>query len=386
MICPECNTVTKYRSALPGLKCSGCKYQYALNPKEMPVGDRRIHNVAEKLSKGGRYFTEQQLGCACLIKKERKVGTPFGYGITVVVIVTVFIYAFLGNAIEMEAKLEVPSWLFGPGGFLLALVLGGLVAFVCRHTGSKEKLWDAVQLYCSKKGHPFLVTPENAKTIIDRLEKKKALTFEDFKPDKALIVDDTEFAALLLLNNFHRDNNCIVLSMDKKPNPLFNYFVRLQQSDEKVKVFALHDGGSKEELMVSKINADKAWIGCDEIVDLGLSKEGLSNFSGGTWIQEGTGTIATHRKGQKFLDNKYESSMGLKTSWMFPVDGIPPEKLNPAIQACMLGSFTMLSTEMFAAIGMNPTSTGETGNLSGSGGSCSGSGGGCGGSGYDDFG
>jgi hypothetical protein len=370
MICPECNTVTKYRSALPGLKCSGCKYQYALNPKEMPVGDRRIHNVAEKLSKGGRYFTEQQLGCACLIKKERKVGTQFGYAIIVVI---------TGIAFSINFGL-------GGSGFLCALVLGGLSAFVFRHTGSKEKLWHAVQLYCSEKGHPFLVTPENAKTIIDRLEKKKELTFEDFKPDKALIVDDTEFAALLLLNNFHRDNNCIVLSMDKKPNPLFNYFVRLQQSDEKVKVFALHDGGSQEELMVSKINADKAWIGCDEIVDLGLNKEGLSNFSGGTWIQEGTGTIATHRKDQKFLDGKYESSMGLKTSWIFPVDGIPPEKLNPAIQACMLGSFTMLSTEMFAAIGMNPTSTGETGNLSGSGGSCSGSGGGCGGSGYDDFG
>jgi hypothetical protein len=284
-----------------------------------------------------------------------------------------------------ETGVGAPAWV-GPGGFLLALVLGGLSAFAFRHTGSKEKLWHAVQLYCSKKGHPFLVTPENAKTIIDRLEKKKELTFEDFKPDKALIVDDTEFAALLLLNNFHRDNNCIVLSMDKKPNPLFNYFVRLQQSDEKVKVFALHDGGSQEELMVSKINADKAWIGCDEIVDLGLNKEGLSNFSGGTWIQEGTGTIATHRKDQKFLDGKYVRKMGSKTNWVFPVDGIPPEKLNPAIQACMLGSFTMLSTEMFAAIGMNPTSTGETGNLSGSGGSCSGSGGGCGGSGYDDFG
>ena len=384
MICPECNTVTKYRYALPGLKCSGCKYQYALNPKEMPVGDRRIYNVAEKLSKGGRYFTEQQLGCACLIKKERKVGAEFGCGITVVVIVTVCIFVFLGKLMD-ETGVGAPAWV-GPGGFLLALVLGGLSAFAFRDTGSKEKLWHAVQLYCSKKGHPFLVTPENAKTIIDRLEKKKELTFEDFKPDKALIVDDTEFAALLLLNNFHRDNNCIVLSMDKKPNPLFNYFVRLQQSDEKVKVFALHDGGSQEELMVSKINADKAWIGCDEIVDLGLNKEGLSNFSGGTWIQEGTGTIATHRKDQKFLDGKYVRKMGSKTNWVFPVDGIPPEKLNPAIQACMLGSFTMLSTEMFAAIGMNPTSTGETGNLSGSGGSCSGSGGGCGGSGYDDFG
>ena len=37
----------------------------------MGFGDRRVLKVADKLSKGGRYFTEQQLACACLLKKER---------------------------------------------------------------------------------------------------------------------------------------------------------------------------------------------------------------------------------------------------------------------------------------------------------------------------
>jgi hypothetical protein len=32
----------------------------------MGFGDLRVLKVADKLSKGGRYFTEQQLACSCL--------------------------------------------------------------------------------------------------------------------------------------------------------------------------------------------------------------------------------------------------------------------------------------------------------------------------------
>ena len=75
MICPKCDHVTKYRdaSSFKELKCFHCNYVFAIDPKSMGFGDRRIWKVAEKLSKGGRYFTEQQLACTCLSKTERKI-------------------------------------------------------------------------------------------------------------------------------------------------------------------------------------------------------------------------------------------------------------------------------------------------------------------------
>ena len=268
---------------------------------------------------------------------------------------------------------------------IIGVVIGLIIGVCFTNSGEKAKLWTGVQTYCYKKGHQFLITPKNAEAIIGRLEKKNKLTFQDFNPDKALIVDDLEFVALLLLNNFHRDSNCLILSVNHKSGPFYEYFLKRQQSENKLLVFAVHDGGAEEELMVSRIQKDPKWIGCEEITDLGLSRETLTNYKNGTWINEGTGSVQTHSP--KKIDEKYQGS------WLFPVDCIPPEKLNLSLNACMVGGFEMLSPQMFGAIGMAPSTASNNtaggdgsyyGN-SGSGASFSSSDYG-GGAGFDDFG
>lgn len=340
MICPKCDHVTKYRdaSSFNELKCFHCNYVFAIDPKSMGFGDRRIWKVAEKLSKGGRYFTEQQLACTCLSKTERKIQS----GVLPGVLVGFVIFSF-----TMIAGMPTALSIF------LAGFISLLVGITSTGTGKKEKLWTGVQGYCYKKGHQFLITPNNAEAIIDRLEKKKKITFEDFNPDKALIVDDLEFVALLLLNDFHRDSNCLVLSMNHKSGPFYDYFIKRQQSDNKLPVFAVHDGGPQEELMVSKIKKDPQWTGCENITDLGLSRETLTNYKSGTWINESSGDVQSHNP--KKIDDKYASP------WVFPVDSIPPEKLNLSLNACMVGGFAMLSPQMFGAIGMGATTTSHTG-------------------------
>lgn len=340
MICPKCNSVTRYRTALSSgdLKCSSCSYVYAIDPKSMGFGDRRIWKVAERLSKGDRYFTEQQLGCACLSKKERKITNGALAGALCGLIAFFFLFTIGG----------LPM----PISLIIGIVLGLIIGFAFTNSGEKAKLWTGVQSYCYKKGHQFLITPKNAKAVIDRLEKKKKITFEDFNPDKALIVDDLEFVALLLLNDFHRDSNCLVLSMGHKSGPFYDYFIKRQQSDNKLPVFAIHDGGREEELMVSRIKKDPKWIGCEKIVDLGLSRETLTNYKSGTWINESIGYVKAHSP--KKIDEKYEGA------WTFPVDSIPPEKLNLSLNACMAGGFVMLSPQMFGAIGMGATPASHT--------------------------
>ena len=372
MICPKCDSVTKYRDAFSNLKleCSSCSYVYALDPKQMGFSDRRVWKVAEKLSKGGRYFTEQQLACACLSKSERKIisGTLIG---AICGLIASLLLTFNGIPIHES--------------IIIGVVIGLIIGVCLTNSGEKAKLWTGVQTYCYKKGHQFLITPKNAEAIIGRLEKKNKLTFQDFNPDKALIVDDLEFVALLLLNNFHRDSNCLILSVNHKSGPFYEYFLKRQQSENKLLVFAVHDGGAEEELMVSRIQKDPKWIGCEEITDLGLSRETLTNYKNGTWINEGTGSVQTHSP--KKIDEKYQGS------WLFPVDCIPPEKLNLSLNACMVGGFEMLSPQMFGAIGMAPSTASNNtaggdgsyyGN-SGSGASFSSSDYG-GGAGFDDFG
>ena len=350
MICPKCSQVTKhkdastYRSA--SLSCAHCGYVFALDPKTMGFGDRRVLKVADKLSKGGRYFTEQQLACACLLKKERssQFASLMGRGCLV------FFGVFLLNSIDP---------IFSGLGVLIAGLIAGLIAvLIALNLTPKFSIWLGVQKYCQEKGHQFLITPESAKAIIDRLLKKNKLSFEDFHPDKALIVDDVEFVALLLLNNFHRDSNCLVLDVNNVSGPFYDYFVKRQTSDEKLAVFAVHDGGRKEELMVDQIRNNPKWIGCEEITDLGLTREALSTYKRGTWIDEKTGTVTDHKP--KKIDGKYD------LNWVYPIDCIPPDKLNISLNACIAGGCVMLSPQMFAAIG-----TGSSHNSSGGGGDSS---------------
>ena len=379
MICPECSQVIKHKYASTWgsdtLKCTYCSYVFAIDPKAMGFGDRRVLKVADKLSEGGqRYFTEQQLACACLLKRERSLQFmsifPWfaaGFGVT-----------FLIGGMMLSAMEDSP----GMGLFIFALIMGLLCALIGISQKPTNKIWLGVQKYCQKKGHPFLITPTGAKAIIDRLLKKDKLSFEDFHPDKALIVDDVEFVALLLLNNFHRDSNCLVLDVNNVSGPFYDYFVKRQTSDEKLDVFAVHDGGNTEEVMVAQIKNNPKWIGCEEITDLGLTREALSNYKRGTWINELTGTVTNHNP--KKIDEKYISNS------VYPIDCIPPDKLNMSLRACMASGCVMLSPEMFAAIGTGSShNSGGDGNnsydSSSSGNSSYDSGAG-GGAGFDDFG
>ena len=372
MICPKCSHVTKHKDASTyravGLRCAHCSYVFALDPKTMGFGDLRILKVADKLSKGGRYFTEQQLACSCLFKRER---SSTGLGC---LIPGFFVGIVAFSLVGLQSNL----------GILIAgLVVGLIFMLIGRWSGPPtNKIWLGVQKYCQEKSHPFLITPRNAKEIINRLLKKDKLSFEDFHPDKALIVDDVEFVALLLLNNFHRDSNCLVLDMNIVSGPFYDYFVERQTSDEKLAVFAVHDGGKTEETMVAQIRNNPKWIGCEEITDLGLTREALSTYKRGTWINETTGNVTDHKP--KKIDEKYDSNC------VYPLDCIPADKLNISLNACIAGGCVMLSPQMFAAIG-----TGSSHNSSGGDNSSYDSGSGSGnnssydsggGAGFDDFG
>ena len=379
MICPKCSQVTKHKDASTyravSLRCAHCSYIFALDPKTMGFGDRRVLKVADKLSKGGRYFTEQQLACSCLLKKERSI--------TVISLMGLFIAGFFIGIFGS-------AWLNSLGAQIsgsAALLSGLIVALVFLFAGvfkdpPTNKIWYGVQKYCEEKSHPFLITPRNAKEIINRLLKKDKMSFEDFHPDKALIVDDVEFVALLLLNNFHRDSNCLVLNMNNVSGPFYDYFVERQTSDEKLAVFAVHDGGETEETMVAQIRDNPKWIGCEEITDLGLTREALRTYKRGTWINENTGIVRDHKP--KKIDDRYSSNC------VYPLDCIPADKLNISLNACIAGGCVMLSPQMFAAIG-----TGSSHNSSGGDNSSYDSGGGSGdnssyesggGAGFEDFG
>lgn len=322
MICPKCSAVTKYKE---GMTCTSCGYSFALNPKTMAVGDRRVFNAAERLSEGQNYFTKKQLLCNCLIKSERAIGLRWK---------SFMIFLILGFVLLFTPVM--------PLGIILCAI--SIIVLAQSRKGRKNSLVKAVYQYCEKVGHPFLLTPSVTADLYRKLED---VSFDNFYPEKALIVEDPDYAVLLLLNNFHLENNCLILSVDKKPHGSFQYLQDRLKADEPMPVFLLHDASQTSSLYLNSIVSDPSWnLSMGQITDLGLNSNELANSRIGTWYHSKSHHVQTHRNNPEYIRSM------INDGWRFPVDAMPLQKFKPALAYCMNNQCILLSAAMLAAMPM----------------------------------
>lgn len=359
MICPKCDRVTKYRD-MPTLKCPGCGYLYVLNPKEEAVSDRRVRKIADKLSEGEHYFTSEQLIAACLLKRERSTSAYKALSVFV-----------LAAAIAGVPWLVTQGVLDPSAGWVGGIILLACGIFAWFKNPKLDSLARSVRRYLGAKGHPYHLNSKVVERILDVLDRKD---LKEWHADKALIVDDADFAVYLYLNNFHRDQNCYILSEDKRPSGVYKSFQQRVSAGEGLPTFIIHDAGLSEGQMLSRMRKDGGWQFLSEVRDLGIHAKDLPNTKHGTWIHRNSGTVYAHNKSTTFIDKM------IAQDCIFVIDSVPVQKLSPAIAWCMASGLTLMSSEMFAAMSTNQSVAGGDG---GSGGGSYG-GGGCGG--FDDFG
>lgn len=292
----------------------------------MGVGDKRLFKAAEKLSLNGTtYFTRDQLICACFLKKERQSGFRF--------------VAFI--------LLSLISVLFGifkiwPAAIIF-LVMALVTAFSVRR-GRKKDLVKAVDTYCRKVGHPFLLTPE---VSVELMRKLGAMDFKEFHPERVLIVEDEDYAIQLLLNHFHIEQNCLVLTADKRPTSSFQYFKLRQKSDNPLSVYVFHDASQNSSRIVNRLEEDWEWgLNPEQLVDLGINPGNLTHCASGTWYNPVNHDVESHRKSSRFIQKKID------TGWRFPVDGLPVRKTQTALGYCMQNNCLFMSMAMLAAMPM----------------------------------
>lgn len=292
----------------------------------MGVGDRRVFKAAEKLSlKGSTYFTRDQLICACFIKKERQSGFRFG----------AFILLSLAAVVFGIFKIWPAAIIF--------LVMSLLVAISVRR-GRKKDLVKAVDTYCRMVGHPFLLTPAVSNEL---MRKIGGMNFDEFHPERVLILEDEDYAIQLLLNHFHIDHNCLVLTADKRPASAFQYFKHRQQSDSPLSVFVFHDASQNSSLIVNRLEEDWEWgLDRNQLADLGIDPQHLMHCAAGTWYNPTSHDVESHRKNLRFIQKKIGSG------WRFPVDGLPVRKTQTALGYCMQNNCLFLSMAMLAAMPM----------------------------------
>jgi hypothetical protein len=86
-----------------------------------------------------------------------------------------------------------------------------------------------------------------------------------FDFDRVVVCDSPKIAQLLLKNNFHFENNCAVMAIDRYPQNIFAPIKEMLDRTPDLKVFAFHDCSPQGLKMIRHLRTEKIWFPDPEI-------------------------------------------------------------------------------------------------------------------------
>ncbi len=101
----------------------------------------------------------------------------------------------------------------------------------------------------------ILVLPKISTTQVT--SKPKAIAYEF---DRVVVCDSPKIAKLLLKNNFHFENNCAVMAIDRYPQNIFASIKEMLDRTPDLKVFAFHDCSPQGLKMMRHLRTEKIWF------------------------------------------------------------------------------------------------------------------------------
>ncbi len=87
--------------------------------------------------------------------------------------------------------------------------------------------------------------------------KSKTIAYEF---DRVVVCDSPKIAKLLLKNNFHFENNCAVMAIDRYPQNIFASVKEMLDRTPDLKVFAFHDCSPQGLRMIRHLRTEKIWF------------------------------------------------------------------------------------------------------------------------------
>ena len=265
MKCPECGTNRKHKE---GMACS-CGYKFILDPKKTPyVSDGKFLALIRSVSGNDTYyFTRNQLYAQwCRRKNRHRI---------VAVVCLVIAAGMLSIPFMVGAKLVPMIFLSAMGALLACIGIGILVS-----GPPKESEVDNL-----------LMTWQNAGGKIDKLIEKPRLQppppewsepdIYDYGVERLVIVERNLLVDLLVLNQFHAQQNALVISEKGYPEYLVDRARDALISNPELPVFLLHDAttigmGMGERLATGNMLP----LDGHPVIDLGLFPKDVERMPG----------------------------------------------------------------------------------------------------------
>jgi DNA-directed RNA polymerase subunit RPC12/RpoP len=90
--------------------------------------------------------------------------------------------------------------------------------------------------------------------------------------DRVVVCDSPKIAQLLISNNFHFENNCAILAIDRYPQSIVDTTMAMLRRNPDLKVYALHDCSPQGLQLIRRLRSEEIWFpdSAIPIIDVGV--------------------------------------------------------------------------------------------------------------------
>jgi hypothetical protein len=173
--------------------------------------------------------------------------------------------------------------------------------------------------------------------------------------DRLVVCDSAKIAQLLLKNNFHFENNCAVLAIDRYPQHIFGPMKEMLDRTPDLKVFAFHDCSPQGLKMIRHLRSEKIWFPdlSIPIISIGILphqvRDNIDLVSQSIESAEAAQQLPAHLRSQL---NPTELAW-LDAGFYLELESFPPQKLIQILQRAINESYQLTEIEEGDLVVMN---------------------------------
>jgi len=273
--CIKCNSDNKLKERTENKgKCKSCRHPITFDPKSGGAAnftDQFFANTISAISVNDTlFFTPGQFHYFFNSRKRKLQDPLIGMGCAGLVIGVIIFIAAVSSRSPIVFLVALAALAAG------VLLLIPRVRKRLRSKQAKKITVEAGQLdtwlkYWTHNNGPvakLLPAPQTTSARPDISPEIKQYSF-----DRLVVCQHAAIAQFLIANNFHFENNCAVLSIDKYPHNIFDTVMEMLRRNPALKVYALHDASPAGIQLTHRLASDSDWFAGSsnvQIHDLGL--------------------------------------------------------------------------------------------------------------------
>ena len=276
MKCIKCSTDNKLkeRTANRG-KCKACKHPITFDPKASDGAnftDQFFANTISGISVNDTlFFTPGQFYYFFNSRREKAQDPLIGVGCSVLIVGVIILIGAISASSPIFALLALATLAAG------VLLLMPRVRKRIRSKQPKDitvgnnQLDGWLKRWTNNNGPVVKLLP--APKITSKHAAAISPEIKQYSFDRLIVCEHAAIAQFLIANNFHFENNCAVLSIDKYPHNIFDTVMEMLRHNPALKVYALHDASPDGIQLTHRLASDSDWFQGStnvQIHDLGL--------------------------------------------------------------------------------------------------------------------